>query len=376
MAKILAIILNLYIIFSSIYGVYSTDLGNVDELKSVELPPCAACKVVVDSFKKGLDNTSRGKFEGGDSAWEAEKGPYAKSEVRLTEIQEGLCKEVKEGQKQCHALAAESEQMIEEWWFRHQNRKDLFRFLCIEKTKRCCPENHYGPQCIPCAGYPNNICNKNGKCKGAGTRKGNGQCQCDQGYSGEDCSKCAPGHYESYRDGRIVLCSFCHSACDGSCKGPGPRDCEKCAKGWQFLEGQGCLDINECVLGKKNCPGNQFCVNKEGGYSCLKCDRACNGCHGDGPDMCFKCAIGYKKKGSMCVNIEALGRQKQENVTRYATYLGLCISTCIILQRNIVMAGAIGIVVSIYITLSEYMISNIHLYDNSPNVEDFVSPAA
>lgn len=31
------------------------------------------------------------------------------------------------------------------------------------------------------------------------------------------------------------------------------------------------------------------------------CDRACESCQGDGPDMCDKCAEGYIMKDNVCV---------------------------------------------------------------------------
>ena len=66
----------------------------------------------------------------------------------------------------CYRLAEEWEQLIEEWWFKVQTQNvDLFKWLCIEKVRNCCPENHYGPECLPCEGYPNEICSNNGKCK-------------------------------------------------------------------------------------------------------------------------------------------------------------------------------------------------------------------
>lgn len=53
------------------------------------------------SQSQGIESTARGKYEGGDSAWEEEKKlSYKKSEVRLIEIQEKLCKDVERGQKQ------------------------------------------------------------------------------------------------------------------------------------------------------------------------------------------------------------------------------------------------------------------------------------
>lgn len=66
--------------------------------------------------------TEKGKFEGGDTAWEEEKlGSYKKSEIRLVEIQEGLCKDVDEGQDQCFSLAEMYDSDIEEWWFKEQD---------------------------------------------------------------------------------------------------------------------------------------------------------------------------------------------------------------------------------------------------------------
>lgn len=52
-----------------------------------------------------MESTARGKFEGGDSAWEEEKmTSYKKSEVRLIEIQEKMCKDVERGQKQVRTI--------------------------------------------------------------------------------------------------------------------------------------------------------------------------------------------------------------------------------------------------------------------------------
>ncbi len=43
-------------------------------------------------------------------------------------------------------------------------------------------------------------------------------------------------------------------------------------------------------------------------------------------------------------------------VARYATYLGLCIATCIIFRRSMFLASIIGLFVAIYIGLSEYTV--------------------
>lgn len=50
-------------------------------------------------------------------------------------------------------------------------------------------------------------------------------------------------------------------------------------------------------------------------------------------------------------------RRQRVFVTRYLTYLGLCIATCIIFQRSIALAAAIGLMVAVYISVSEYMLN-------------------
>lgn len=76
--------------------------------------------------------------------------------------------------------------------------------------------------------------------------------------------------------------------------------CEKCKPGWLMAEDK-CVDINECELEKSMCGKQQFCVNSEGSYHCLNCDRSCASCTGDGPDMCSACAGGYTLVDNMCV---------------------------------------------------------------------------
>lgn len=41
------------------------------------------------------------------------------------------------------------------------------------------------------------------------------------------------------------------------------------------------------------------------------------------------------------------------SLARYATYLGLCVATCIVFRNNIYIASVIGLVVAVYITVSE-----------------------
>lgn len=46
------------------------------------------------------------------------------------------------------------------------------------------------------------------------------------------------------------------------------------------------------------------------------------------------------------------------NLTRYLTYLGLCLATCIIFQRSMLFASIIGLAVGLYISVAEYMLAN------------------
>lgn len=42
---------------------------------------------------------------------------------------------------------------------------------------------------------------------------------------------------------------------------------------------------------------NVFCY-----FKFVGCDKACNGCTGDGPDMCIKCADDHYKKDNFCIS--------------------------------------------------------------------------
>lgn len=66
---------------------------------------------------------------------------------------------------------------------------------------------------------------------------------------------------------------------------------------------------------------------------------------------------------------DILGRKRHENMARYATYCGLCVATCIVLQRNIYLASGIGMAVGLYISVSEYMIANSDIQEAKPNLD-------
>ncbi len=58
------------------------------------------------------------------------------------------------------------------------------------------------------------------------------------------------------------------------------------------------------------CSGNRFCVNTEGAYRCVKCDKACDGCDADGPDSCSECAEGYTRQRDtgVCITEQAASK--------------------------------------------------------------------
>ncbi|XP_044741782.1 cysteine-rich with EGF-like domain protein 2 [Chrysoperla carnea] len=342
-----------------LFGVAGNDPKTKEALRTHKYPPCKLCRVVVESFQKGMERTARGKFEGGDTDWEEKKlGSYMDSEVRLVEIQEGLCRDLDRGEDQCHDFAGQYESVMESWWFNKEYReKGLDTYMCIEEVKVCCPNGHYGPECLPCNGYPDNICTNNGKCKGNGTRKGNGLCACDAGYTGEICNECNKGYFQVYKDDHKVICDKCHESCKLTCKEGGPRGCDECSTGWYHSD-KGCIDINECVKQPDICERNQFCVNSPGSYKCLNCDPSCETCSGDGPDMCDKCASGYRMENNFCIEKSKVDRAQYVNLTRYLTYLGLCLATCIIFQRSMLFASIIGLAVGLYISVAEYMLAN------------------
>lgn len=271
--------------------------------QTTSLGDCQACKVFVESFVNGLERTARGNYEGGDTAWEEEKlkKSYRRSEMRLVDIQDGLCKEVSKHSIQCHQYAEKAEESIEKWWALDSEDPDpLYPYICIDSLKVCCPPNHYGKDCSPCPGDHENPCSGNGKCRGDGTRKGNGTCICNEGFTGVNCDFCDIGFYMLRDDANKMRCLRCDISCLGGCTGLKPTDCEVCNFGFVLDGDEGCRDINECE-DRKICKTNQFCINTLGSYRCIECDKSCETCYAEGPDSCTKCSKEYSKQGELCL---------------------------------------------------------------------------
>ncbi|XP_050680022.1 cysteine-rich with EGF-like domain protein 2 [Leptidea sinapis] len=316
---------------------------------SKKLSECRRCKIYSDSFNNWFEKTSRGKFEGGDAAWEEAKlKSYSRSEVRLVEIQENLCSELNHYKDECYSLAEEVEAFVEKWWLGN-NALDLYSWLCIETIKYCCPKNHFGPSCTPCPRDTNNsICNNHGTCNGDGTRKGNGDCKCYTGYSGQFCSMCARNYFlfES-------VCKPCHKSCD-KCYGEGNKNCIDCALGWKLEDGM-CTDINECSLNNIVCSSDQFCINNEGSFYCKPCDRTCDKCSGYGPHACTECKPGHQLWSGKCLN-NILATQHTINAYyRLFLYIPIILILLYFYQRAKSLVALMTVIIAIIMYKIEYI---------------------
>lgn len=308
-----------------------------DETESSPLGPCEICKLVVKSFEKGIEETSRGKHEGGDTSWEEKNlRNYADSEVRLVEIQERLCEDVTKGKAECLSLSEDAEPDIEHWWFKQRPKSvRLHDYLCISKLKRCCPEHKFGPTCQQCPSE----CSKHGSCHGSGTRSGTGKCRCHLGYSGHQCDECSDDYFR-VATGEHFQCLGCDRSCKG-CFGPGRANCTECREGYTRDESNSCIDINECANESQVCTDNTYCVNTDGSFRCSSCHDSCAGCVGYGPNMCIACAPGYKADDMYhCRSLEELKAEEELlghdslALIRYLFYIALLVFSVLIFRTN------------------------------------------
>ncbi|CAG4987181.1 unnamed protein product [Parnassius apollo] len=321
----------------------------VPSIVTEKLNDCNRCKVLSNSFKNWLQKTARGKYEGGDAAWEEAKlKSYSRSEMRLVEIQEGLCSDVKKHQDQCYALAEEVEHLLEQWWVHEDpNSQDVFAWLCVSTLHYCCPKNHYGMTCAPCPKDENNkICGGRGECNGDGTRQGNGTCICNRGFSGQFCESCAENFYSIDKE----YCKPCHKACNG-CRGEGAAACKFCKPGWE-LESGACNDINECA-NISLCKSHQFCINWEGSYACRNCDDTCRTCKGEGLANCTSCESNYMLWGGMCLD-KTLKQQIFSNaLKKLGLYVFLIVAAILMYKRMKAVSSLTVLLIGIIIYFSE-----------------------
>merc|ERR1712176_40402 len=222
---------------------------------------------------KHFNKTKGQNFGGGNTAWEEKSlGTYATSETRLVEILETAATKCNH---KCGSLLEDQEEYLEEWFFKRQDKTDLFEDLCVDHLKRCCLKNRWGPDCAECPGGVEDPCSGKGKCRGEGDREvekkenkreGTGTCQCNLGYKGTICDTCSDRYV---RVGEI--CEECSTLCKSqNCTAPGPKGCVECRMGYEMLEETGCTDINECEREGMGCGDPlEDCVNSAGSYECV-----------------------------------------------------------------------------------------------------------
>ncbi|XP_068956416.1 protein disulfide isomerase CRELD2 [Petaurus breviceps papuanus] len=192
--------------------------------------PCSVCKSLVEQFNKGLADTEKKNFGGGNTAWEEKTlSKYESSEIRLLEIVENLCES---DAFDCNHMVESNEEYLEDWWFRQKKKHpDLFRWFCVETLEVCCLAGTYGPDCLECPGGSKQPCRGNGYCNGDGSRGGDGKCMCHLGYKGPLCMDCVEGYFSTWRNDTHSICTVCNAACK-TCSGPTHRDCGECEVGW------------------------------------------------------------------------------------------------------------------------------------------------
>uniref|UniRef100_A0A5S6R199 EGF-like domain-containing protein n=1 Tax=Trichuris muris TaxID=70415 RepID=A0A5S6R199_TRIMR len=294
---------------------------------------CDVCRTVASGFLKGLKKTEASHFAGGNTDWEDRHlGKYAESETRFIEIVEMVCgqeehdhpaKNLKKLEAKCHLMIEQQEELLEKWFYGHRaSFPDLFKWLCIDQMKVCCPRNHFGPQCASCPGDPNRPCFGNGACHGSGTRFGTGKCVCNIGYQGKLCRKCAHNYYAVHENETHVSCTSCHEACKGGCHKGGLDGCKDCRPGWRMVQSKGCEDIDECESSPCSASLFERCENTPGSYKC-------------------ECMEAFRREDGVCIPDPdatpspkpVLFGMRAQDVLRCAAYSGLVLSFLLILLR-------------------------------------------
>lgn len=142
----------------------------------------------------------------------------------------------------------------------------------------------------------------------------------------------------------------------------------KCRKGWtEGVDGK-CVDIDECEA-MSPCRDYQYCHNTDGGFSCLDCDRACDGCTGPGASNCKACAMKYNELDGVCVHEQEEAQHDLVYWTRIfiLIYLLVFLGTCLFMKNYALVVTILGIGLGIYISLPDKVFQpvdeHIELYD-------------
>ncbi|EAR97451.2 leishmanolysin family protein (macronuclear) [Tetrahymena thermophila SB210] len=180
--------------------------------------------------------------------------------------------------------------------------KNLGQVTCPSNIARLCDDQ----QCV-------NFCTYNGICI-------RGQCLCNPGFGGVDCSKQCNGYFDqtgncvsscpsntfastdnvcrttcpngTYQDSGSGLCKQCDFSCS-QCTGPSNSQCKAC----QFLT---YLSNGSCVT---TCPTGQYA--DETSKTCSNCPDGCSSC--TSYTNCTGCKTGYTSSSGACVDSSCTG---------------------------------------------------------------------
>jgi len=194
---------------------------------------------------------------------------------------------------------------------------------CVEESGegRCeCDEGYAGEDCGDCAsGYQDN--DDDGECMlncdtadlSCGKREmcvddsGEARCECEPGYTGEECDECAPGYQDNDDD------SVCEPNCDTadpSCdthahcedgsgearcvcdEGYEGDDCSSCVDGYQDNDDNGSCEP-ACATAEVDCSGHGNCDDSSGSLICV-CQPSYTG------DDCELCTVGFEMQNGAC----------------------------------------------------------------------------
>uniref|UniRef100_A0A914I9P2 EGF-like domain-containing protein n=1 Tax=Globodera rostochiensis TaxID=31243 RepID=A0A914I9P2_GLORO len=215
----------------------------------------AASPLAILFLLLGLEKTEKLHFGGGNTDWEERKlGKFKTSETRFVEIMDYVCKKdslidtigysgIKDFQFKCHSLVESHEEMLERWFFDHQDDgPSLEAFLCTEKLKFC----SIGEAVL---------------WKWTMPRQWKSYGQWDVLLR---CGLCR----QNVQQLRFRILCKCFVGCSGGCVGASPKDCRACRIGYKMDPEVGCNDIDECVEAGKCPSATEKCVNTPGSFEC------------------------------------------------------------------------------------------------------------
>ncbi|KAF7246662.1 Cysteine-rich with EGF-like domain protein 2 [Varanus komodoensis] len=293
---------------------------------------CNTCRGITERFSKGLTDTAKKNFGGGNTAWEEKTlSKYESSEIRLVEIIENLCDS---SNFECNNMVEEHEERIETWWFKWKKKyPDLFKWFCIETIEVCCPPGTHGPDCLAPSLKELAVGDRKGlamvmaivmeMAPGVVTDHAAVKKSTKENFAWTALmATIAPTETIHILSVQLVTIPVKHAPVQliqivRIVKKVGPKMKKPVWAGahspqqhildisirsqasWGIWE-----DVDECAVEDSPCRSDQYCLNTEGSFSCKACDRSCLGCTGEGSSKCKSCTSGYEMKDGTCTDVD------------------------------------------------------------------------